>query len=349
MHGGLIASVVFHAGLILWALRAMLMTPPLLPPEPEPIEIALITPSEFLRLKKGDTNTDKLEAKANDSDNKDPTKISDANKPKPPEPVTPPPAEPPKVEEKKPDPIAEKLAALPPEQEKPDELALEQAKKLEEEKKLEEQKKLDEAKKLEEEKKKAEEEKKKLEEKKKIEEKKKEEAKKEAARKLELKKKKEKQEEAKRLAALLNKDPTKKGAEVAANEPSKPTDYKGPTAGASQGNDTVLSAREQDLLRSMIDSQIKRCANLPGGGGGMELPQVDLQLTYNEDGSLAGEPQVLNPQTTTAYAIARDASLIAVKNCSPLSLDTKVFPHSVWRTFKFEFPWAEMLGIKPRG
>ncbi len=340
MHGGLIASVVFHVALILWALRAMFLTPPLLPSEPEPIEIALITPSELLRLKKGNIDAKELEAKANKVENKEPTVEDKANKPKPPEPVTPPPAEPPKVEEKTPDPIAEKLAALPPEQAKPDELALEAAKKLEEEKKLEEQKKLDAAQKEKDDKEKKEKEAKEKKEKE-AKEKKEKEAK--AKKEKEAKEKKEKELEARRLA-LLNKDPTKKGAESANTDPAKPTDFKGPTAGASKGNDTVLSAREQDLIGSRIKTQIERCANFPGGGGGMEIPVVELQLTYKEDGTLAGEPVVLNPQATTAYELARSASVQAARNCT---LDLKMFPYNSWRTFKFIFDWPVMLGIKP--
>jgi hypothetical protein len=68
-----------------------------------------------------------------------------------------------------------------------------------------------------------------------------------------------------------------------------------------------------------------------------------LQLTYKEDGTLAGEPVVLNPQPTTAYEIARSASVLAVKNCP---LDLKQFPYAAWRSFKYQFPWSEMLGIK---
>ena len=50
MHAGLITSILMHAGLLLWALFVMHSTPELMPPEPESVEIALITPSELLRL-----------------------------------------------------------------------------------------------------------------------------------------------------------------------------------------------------------------------------------------------------------------------------------------------------------
>jgi hypothetical protein len=146
-----------------------------------------------------------------------------------------------------------------------------------------------------------------------------------------------------RLEMLLDKDPTRKGVDANGR----------PTAGASVSSDRLLAMREQDLLGNQIRKQIERCANFPGAGE-MDIPDIELQLTYKEDGTLANEPQVLNTAKAKAYNpkaydIARVAAVSAVKNCSPLTLDAKIFPHSAWRSFKFVFPWAEMLGIKPRG
>ena len=65
---------------------------------------------------------------------------------------------------------------------------------------------------------------------------------------------------------------------------------------SGKGNDTVLSAREQDLLLSMINSQLEPCAKLPGGGGGIETPIVNVRFRLNQDGSLDGEPVVVDRQ-----------------------------------------------------
>lgn len=311
MHFGLIISLVLHAALLAWALITIQRTPELRAPEPEPIEIALITPSELLRLKKGALDVTELEAKAKVAPKPDQS-IKEAAKPKPVEAPAPPAAEPPPVEQAKPeppkpDPIAEKLAAAPPPEPTPGP-SPEEKKLLEE--KIEADHKADEKKKAEDAKKKVEDKKKADERKKRIEQ---------ARKDKELK---EKKSDADRLAALLDKDPTKRGAPNSATPPAKPTDYTGRTAGANQGNDSVLSAREADLLISQIRSQIltRQCWNLPAGGGGAELPVVTLSWRLNPDGSLDGEPQVVNRRSDAAYQVAMETAIRAVKKCSPFQL-----------------------------
>lgn len=352
---GLTVSILLHGGALLWMYLAMLNTPPLKPPEPEPITVALITPSDLLALKKGSETATELEAKAKDEPKPEVSKL-EAEKPKPvvaPElPVEPapppveekkveaPPPEPPKEEPKK-DPIAEKLAALPVEQPPPgptpDEL-----KKIEEEKKAEELRQAEEQKKAEEEKKKKdEEEKKKAEEKRKAEQKEKERKKKLAEQKRKEEEKKKKQQEADRLAALLDKDPTRKGAPNSATQPQNPTDYTGPTAGAREGDAPVLSVREQDLLRSQISAQLRQCWKLPGGGGGIETMVVTLRWRLMADGTLDGEPALEAPQSGPVYQIAAEAAVRAVKACSPFSLPPDKY--WAWKSIIWDFDPREML------
>jgi colicin import membrane protein len=337
-----------HAALLAWSIITIQQTPELMRPEPEPIAVAMITPSEFLRLKQGSETSKELEAKAAEK----PTEVQsqqEAEKPKPilaptppaePEPAKPEPVpEPPKPAEAtpppeppKPDPIAEKLAEAPPPPPgpTPDEL-----RKQEEEKKAAEDAQ-----------KKAEEEKKKTEEKKKAEQKKKaEEAKKKAA---EAKRKKEEEEKKKqasvadRMAALLDKDPTKKGAPTSATEPTKPTDYRGPTAGTATGNDTVLSVREQDLLRGMLRAQIARCWRLPGAGGGTETPIVTLRWRMRPDGTLEADPRIEKPASGPLASLATESALRAVKGCQPYDLPPDLY-ESGWKEIIWEFDPSSML------
>lgn len=340
MQLGLALSLLMHATLLGWAFFVMHATPELPSDLPEPIAVAMITPSEFLRLKQGDVNATELEAKAKDTEPKPDISKKEADKPKPvlaPEPPAPEPAkpeppkpEPAKEEPPKADPIAEKLAELPPEPAPgptPEEL-----KKIEDQKKAEEEAK----KKAEDEKKKAEEKKKKDDEakKKKLadEKKKKEEA------------EKKKKSDADRMAALLDKDPTKKGAPQANSTPTKPTDYTGPTAGAEKGNDTVLSVREQDMLVGQINQALTPCSKMPGGGGGIDTPKVVVRWQLKPDGSMATEPVVVNPQSSPLFQIAADASINAVKNCSPLQLPADKYAH--WSTIEWEFDWPKILGLR---
>lgn len=334
MRPGLAISLLMHALLIGWAYFTMHRTPELASDLPEPIAVALITPSDLLRLKQGDVNATELEAKAKDTEPKPDISKKEADKPKPvlaPEPPKPEPPkpEPTKEEPPKSDPIAEKIAELPPEPApgpSPEEL-----KKIEDQKKAE-----DEAKK------KAEEEKKKADEKKKAEEAKKKKLAEDKKRKEEEDKKKK--SDADRMAALLDKDPTKKGAPQASSDPTKPTDYTGPTAGAEKGTDTVLSVREQDLLLAQINQALTPCSKMPGGGGGIDTPKVVVRWKLNPDGSMASEPQIVNPQSTPLFQIAADASINAVKNCSPLKLPPDKYVN--WSTIEWEFDWPKILGLR---
>jgi len=354
---GLTVSILLHGAALAWAYLAMLSTSPLKPPEPEPIEVALITPSELLALKKGSVTATELEAKAKDEPKPEVSKV-EAETAKPiiapelpveptPEPVEdkaaetpppPPPAEPAKEPPPKEDPIAEKLAALPPPDPPgptPDEL------KQIEEKKAEEQRKAEEAKKKAEEQKKKEE----AEKKKKAEAEKKrkeqERRKKLAEQKRKEEAKKKKQQQADRLAALLDKDPTRKGAPNAAAPPQYETDYTGPTAGAREGDAPVLSVREQDLLRSQISAQLRRCWKLPGGGGGIETMVVTIRWRLFPDGSLDGEPAIEAPQAGPVFQIAAEAAMRAVKACSPFTLPPDKY--WAWRSIIWDFDPREML------
>lgn len=329
MRLGLALSLVMHLALLGWATWSLLATRELKGPEPVAISVAILTPSDVLRLKKGSETSKELEAKAKDNDKPQLSK-QEAEKPKPVEAPKPP------------DPIAEKLANLPPEP-TPEEIK----KKEEEKKKAEEAKAKAEAekkKKADEAKRKAEEAKKKAEaeKKRKAQE---EQRRKEQARKLAEKKKREveqkQQSAADRLAALLDKDPTKRGAPQSATPPQSETDYTGPTAGTDRGTDTVLSAREQDLLRGMLKSQIAPCWRLPGGGGGIETPIVELRWRLRPDGALQGEPQITRRGTGPYGGLADEAAIRAVKSCQPFRLPADKY--EAWKEVIWEFDPSQML------
>ncbi|HET6390056.1 cell envelope integrity protein TolA [Hyphomicrobium sp.] len=377
---GLILSLLLHASLLGWAVFSMHANPPLSPDTPA-IAADIITPSEFLRLKQGAENAKNLETKANDqpkpddskNDTPKPTnapppppppaeeqvaKTEPPPEPEPPEaaepPPPPPPAEPvvkPKEEPPPPPPPPEPTPGPTPDEKK----LLEQ--KLEEERRAEEAKKKAEA----EAKKKAEEEARKkaeAEAKKKAEE----QAKKKKA--AELKKKKE--EEAKKKAeaakkqfdpskiasllekspedstpkALLDKDKRKKGQQASGS--SATSEKFGKEAGTQTGTDTVLSAREQDLLKGMLKSQLNGCWRPPGTGGGSEVPVVELHWELNPDGTLAGEPRVTSAPPTTAGQVYAEAALRAVRMCSPFRLPPDKYEGG-WRYIEWTFDPREML------
>ena len=118
MRFGLPFSLLLHGGVLAWALVVLERTPPFKPPEPEPVEVAIITEDGLTRLTQGDRNAKQLEA-APAKPAPDSKAVKETPKVKPPEAQAPPPEvakvePPPKPEPPKPDPIAEKLAMLRP-------------------------------------------------------------------------------------------------------------------------------------------------------------------------------------------------------------------------------------------
>ena len=336
MYAGLAVSLGLHLAVLFWAFVSMQATPKLDVPDVPTIEAELITISEFTRLKQGDPNAKKLEAKAKE---KPKTKTAKKEAPKPKPELAPPPAQEPPP---KSDPIADKIAALTPPPPSPEEVK----KKLEAERKAAEKKKADDKAKADA-KKKADEAKKKKaesEKKRKAAAKKKAEAerKRKAAEKKRKAKKKKKKDFAVAMKALLDKTPEKRGAPRSATEPTNPTDYTGPTAGERQGSGTQLTAREEDLLKSRIDGQLRSCWRLPGGGGGIETTIVVLSWRMNKDGSLNGQPKIVNRRNDPVFNIAAEAAIRAVNCAAPFSLPQDKFES--WKTITdWKFDPSAML------
>ncbi|MDX2258034.1 MAG: cell envelope integrity protein TolA [Hyphomicrobiaceae bacterium] len=342
MYGGLLISLLVHAGLIAWAVGSFDATGPLPEPAAPVIESELITLAEFTKLRQGDPNAKQTEARAADAPS---PKLSEeeAPKPKPPTPTPPaaaaPPPEPPKAAETPPepakaepppaDPIAEKIAALAPPVPTPDELAA----KAEAEKKAKEEA---DKKAAEEQKKKEEAEKKRKE----VEKKKKEEA--EKKRLAELKRREEEKKkkfDADRIAALIDKTPEKRGSPQSGT--STETDYKGPTAGEREGTGDQLTAREADLLKGQLSGQLRNCWRLPGGGGGIEAAVVTIRWRLRPNGELDGLPEVVRPRNDPVYQAAARAAIAAVTECAPFRLPPDRY--KFWRDITWDFDPRAML------
>ncbi|KUO57321.1 MAG: hypothetical protein APF80_13145 [Alphaproteobacteria bacterium BRH_c36] len=331
---GLIVSISLHTALLLWAALEILGVQKLPDPAAPTIEAEIITLSEFTNLKKGDPESKKLEAKLTPQEEPQVSK-KEAPKPKleppkpPPaaeEPPKPPEPDPPKAEAPKPepDPIADKIdSAAPPIPAVPDNDAEERKKKAEEQQRIKEEQK-----KAEEKRKKDAEAKKKLAEAKK----KREEAKKKA-------KKKKQEDFSKRMAALLDKTPEERGSKRSGT--SQDSDYTGPTAGEREGQGTQLTAREEDLLKGRISSQIRDCWRLPGGGGGIDTAVVTVRWRLQKDGSLDGQPQIVGSRSDPVYRIAGEAAVRAVTCAAPFKLPPDMY--ASWKEITWEFDPRHML------
>ncbi|MEQ1673222.1 MAG: cell envelope integrity protein TolA, partial [Hyphomicrobium sp.] len=139
--------------------------------------------------------------------------------------------------------------------------------------------------------------------------------------------------------ALLDKDPKKKGQQAAGT--SQTATATGKEAGTATGTAPVLSAREQDLLKGMIKSQLERCWRLPGAGGGSEIPAVTLSWHLLQDGSLNGEPSVKSAPNDTLGHAASEAALRAVRSCQPFKLPPESYDG--WKDIEWVFDPRQMM------
>ncbi len=350
MQLGFIISLAVHVAVLGWMLVNLHQTPKIDVPDTVTISVAIVTPSEVTRMKQGDENTKNLESKAADKPSEEdstkeaakPKAAPPAAAPPPPPPVEvakaepPPPPEPPKAEPPPPVPPPEPpKAETPPPPEPagptPEEQAALAAKLAAEQKAAEAKAKADAAAKA-----KADAAKK---------------AKADAASKAKADAEKKKFD-ANKLAELINKsadDAPQKALIDKSNKPvgAKPTGTSqtatntGPSAGTKEGRDTVLSAREADMLNSLLNSQLSACWTLPAGGGGSQTPIVALSWHLKQDGTLDGEPQILQSQNTPLFAVAAEAAVKAVKKCAPFNLPPDKYAN--WRDITWKFDPSKML------
>lgn len=336
MHLGLIVSLLVHAGLLAWAVLTIHRTEPLKMPELQPVEVAIVTADDLVRLTKGDRSSKNLEASGKDGAAKEPPKKEVKTPPPPPPPAAAPPPPPP--EQPKQDDIAALMKNEPPPPEKkaepppppkqpdpapgptPDDQAALQKKLDDEAKKAEDAKA----------KAKAEADAKKAEAdrlKKLADDKKRRDdlAKKQA----ELKKKKE--DEAKKSFANVENilkgipdDGPQKALVSQQVKPAQPagaagpvTAKKGPQAGAPEGKDNKLTASEASMLIGTITGKVKQCWNINAGmdGAAQLIPRVEFEL--NRDGTVRGMPKVINSSPSPQFQDAASSAVRAIVQCQP--------------------------------
>lgn len=333
MYAGLAISLILHAGLLAWALVTIHSAPADRQVIEIPVAVALVTPDDITRLRKGDRNAKELEAVPRETPQVEPPR-KEAPKPTPQAAAEPPPPaaapEPPKPPEPaktepRPDPIAEKMAALakePPPEPGP---TPEDLKKAEEERQAEEQRK-----KAEEARKRAEDERKRREEaKRKEDERKKKLAEEEARRK------KKQEQEFSKISDLLNKIPDKGAPAPAAEKSETKTKNKGPVAGAPEGRDTRLTASELSLLigliKGCVDGQYRRL----NGSAEADRLVFDLRIRLNQDGTLIAPPQVMNGQNSPYFLAASENAVRAATSCAPYQLPPDKYAY--WKDVILEF------------
>ncbi len=115
------------------------------------------------------------------------------------------------------------------------------------------------------------------------------------------------------------------------------------SAGAASGTASKMSPTMWDALDGLMQDQYKQCWSYLGLDHGKYIPQI--KVAYSEDGSLAGEPVLINKPSDPALRSLADSALRAVRQCNPLHIPAQFAPfYDQWRGRVLRFDPAEMAG-----
>ena len=148
------------------------------------------------------------------------------------------------------------------------------------------------------------------------------------------KKRKKKKFNEDKIAALLNKVPD--SGPTASKLPDLPGAKK--VKGNPRGKHIAMSISEIDAFRR----QVSQCWNPPVGGLGAEDLRVKLRLQLRKDGSLKGQPRVLNSGGRSSFhRAAADSAARAVWQCQPYNLPARKY--DTWKDMILNFNPRDML------
>ena len=117
---------------------------------------------------------------------------------------------------------------------------------------------------------------------------------------------------------------------------------------ASLGTQTGSAQRMNPNMRSqligLIKEQMERCWNVPVALQGAQRPPVpSVRLALNQDGSLAGQPSVVNASADPLFRVAADSALSTARRCR-LSIPSQYAPfYSDWRDVVVNFDARDAL------
>ena len=116
---------------------------------------------------------------------------------------------------------------------------------------------------------------------------------------------------------------------------------------ASLGSPTASAAKMSpslwDQLDGLLQEQYKRCWNFAGLGGQQKyIPEIHVQYTL--DGSLIGQPVLLNPPSDPNLRALAESAMRAVRRCDPLRIPSQYqLYYDQWKGRIVRFDPEEML------
>jgi colicin import membrane protein len=108
--------------------------------------------------------------------------------------------------------------------------------------------------------------------------------------------------------------------------------------GTATGTAAKLSPSLQDALAGLLRQQMERCFNPPVGASAGQVTVPVLDIRFNADGSLSGEPRILKAGPSPLDRAVAEAAQRAVRRCSPYNIPAKFAPYyDAWKQWSVYF------------
>jgi colicin import membrane protein len=122
-----------------------------------------------------------------------------------------------------------------------------------------------------------------------------------------------------------------------------------PTGATPQGLPTQHAARMSPTLSSSLDAWFTEaylgCWSPPPTMPEGERYVADVRVIFNPDGSLSGQPQLLNPPRDPAWRAHAESAVRAVLKCNPLHVPPQYAPYfEQWKSKTIHFDPQDALG-----
>lgn len=139
------------------------------------------------------------------------------------------------------------------------------------------------------------------------------------------------------IAKFLSKE-TPQRKQTSGHELSQLASLGSPTANAAK-----MSPSLWDQLDALLQEQYKRCWNYAGLGGQQKyVPEIHVR--YSQDGSLIGQPELLNPPSDPSLRGLAESAMRAVRRCDPLRIPSQYQPfYDQWKGRIVRFDPEDML------
>jgi len=139
------------------------------------------------------------------------------------------------------------------------------------------------------------------------------------------------------IANFLNKE-APQGKQASGHDLAQVASLGSPTASAAK-----MSPSLWDQLDGLLQEQYKRCWNFAGLGGQQKyVPEIHVQYTL--DGSLVGQPVLLNPPSDPNLQALAESAMRAVRRCDPLRIPSQYqLYYDQWKGRIVRFDPEEML------